>query len=69
MRGGEKKTRERERKREIFSTFRRSKLDGPRKKVDPSNAGYVWVQKSWNFLKLHEVGNFPTLNISSLKVI
>ena len=42
---------------------------GAEGKVDPRNEGYVWVQKSWSFVKLHEVGNFPTCVISILKVI
>ena len=42
---------------------------GARGKVCPCNEGYAWVPKSWSFVKLHEVGNFPTLNIFSLKVI
>ena len=34
--------REREKqRREIFPAFRLSKLDGPRRKVDPRNAGYA----------------------------
>ena len=40
-----------------------------RGKVGPSNEGYAWVQKYWSFVKLHEVGNFPTWVISSLKTI
>ena len=28
----------------------------------------MWVPKSWSFIKLHEVGNFPTWIIFSLKV-
>ena len=32
---------ERETKREIFLAFQRSKLDDPRRKVDPHNAGYA----------------------------
>ena len=60
--------REKERKKkEIFPAFRRLELDGPRRKGDPHIASYVWVQKSWSFVKLHEVGNFPTLIIFSLK--
>ena len=35
---GEKK------KKEFFPAFRRSKLDVPRRKVDPCNTGYAWVQ-------------------------
>ena len=38
-------------------------------KVDPCDESYAWVPKSWNFVKLHEVGNFPTCVISSLKAI
>ena len=60
---------ERETKREIFPAFQRSKLDCPRRKVDPHIESYVWVPKSWSFIKLHEVGNFPTRVISSLKAI
>ena len=30
------------------------------KKVDSRIISYVWVPKSWSFVKLHEVGNFPT---------
>ena len=33
---------------------------GARGKVDPHNEGYVWVPKSESFIKLQEVGNFPT---------
>ena len=54
-------------KREIFPEFRISDLDGSRRKVDPRIASYTWVPKSWSFVKLHEVGNFPTWNIFSLK--
>ena len=42
---------------------------GVRSKVDPRNEGYAWIQKSWSFIKLHEVGNFPTWIIFNLKVI
>ena len=38
-----------------------------RRKVDPRIASYVCVPKSWSFVKLHEVGNFPSWNIFSLK--
>ena len=38
-------------------------------KVDPRSEGYAWVPKSLSFVKLHEVGNFPTSVISSLKTI
>ena len=42
---------------------------GAEGKVAPRNEGYVWVPKSWSFVKLHEVGNFPTYGIYSLKAI
>ena len=42
---------------------------GARSKVNPRNEGYTWVPKSRSFIKLQEIGNFPTLIISSLKVI
>ena len=38
-------------------------------KVDPCSEGYTWVPKFWNFIELHEVGNFPTGIIFSLKTI
>ena len=60
---------ERETKMDNFQVFRPSKLDGPRRKVDPRIASYAWVLKSWSFVKLHELGNFPTLNIFSLKTM
>ena len=59
--------RERERiekqKMGIFPVFRRSNPDGLRVKVDSRIAGYAWVPISWSFVKLCEVGNFPTLII------
>ena len=58
-----------ERKREIFLVFRWSKFNGSRRKVDPRNAGYTWVLKSWSFVKLHEEENFSTWNIYILKAI
>ena len=42
---------------------------GARSKVDPCNEGYTWAPKSGSFVKLQEVGKFPTLIIFSLKVI
>ena len=60
---------EKETKREIFQAFRWLKLDGPRRKVDQRIESYVWVPKSWSFIKFHEVGNFPTWVIYSLKAI
>ena len=38
-------------------------------KVDLRDESYAWAPKSWSFVKLHEVGNFPTCVISSLKAI
>ena len=59
----------REKKRRFFPAFQLSELDGPRIKVDSRIASYAWVLKSWSFVKLHELENFPTLNIFSLKVM
>ena len=42
---------------------------GVRDKVHLRDESYAWVPKSWTFVKLHEVGNFPTLNIFSLKAM
>ena len=59
----------REEKKRDFPTFRRSKLDSPRIKICPRNENYAWVPKSGSFVKLQEVGNFPTRVISNLKAI
>ena len=73
--GARKRERE-ERGRERNSSFSlRSTEIGPsvfvraRGKVYPRIASYAWVPKSWSFVKLHEVENFPTWNIFNLKVI
>ena len=58
-----------EKKMEIFPAFRRSELDDQKRKVNPRIVSYAWVPKSWSFIKLHEVENFPTPIIFSLKVI
>ena len=42
---------------------------GTEGKVDLHDESYAWTPKSWSFIKLHEVGNFPTCVISSLKAI
>ena len=42
---------------------------GTEGKVDLRDESYAWTPKSWSFVKLHEVGNFPTCVISSLKTI
>ena len=38
-------------------------------KVDLRDESYAWTPKSWSFVKLHEIRNFPTCVISSLKTI
>ena len=42
---------------------------GTEGKVDLRDESYAWTPKSWSFVKLHEVGNFPTCVISSIKAI
>ena len=42
---------------------------GTEGKVDLRGESYAWTPKSWSFVKLHEIGNFPTCVISSLKAI
>ena len=42
---------------------------GARGKVGLCDESYAWVPKSWSFVKLHEIGNFLTCVIFSLKVI
>ena len=42
---------------------------GTEGKVDLCDESYAWTPKSWSFVKLHEVGNFPTCVISTLKAI
>ena len=46
----------------IFPVFRRSNPDGPRVKVNPCIAGYVWVAIFWSFFKLREV-EVPCFNM------
>ena len=66
---------ERESRERNFTFSLRSMDIGPsifvraRGKVDPRIENYAWIPKSWSFVKLHKVWNFPTLVISSLKVI
>ena len=38
-------------------------------KVDLRDENYAWTPKSWSFVKLHEIENFPICAISSLKAI
>ena len=73
--GARKRERE-ERGRERNSTLslrsmeiRPSVFVGAKDKVDPRIASYSWVPKSSSFVKLHEVENFPTWIIFSLKAI
>ena len=42
---------------------------GARGKIGLRDESYAWVAKSWSFVKLHEVENFPTCVIFRLKVI
>ena len=42
---------------------------GTEDKVDLRNESYVWTPKSWSFVKLNEVENFPTCVIFSLNAI
>ena len=63
-----------EKSREINFSLRSMEIGswvfiGAKSKVDPRIASYTWVPKSWNFVKLHKVGNFLTWVISNLKVI
>ena len=61
--------RERERWREKHKGRFSRCSDGLRRKVNPRIASYAWVLKSWSFVKLHKVENFPTWIIFSLKAI
>ena len=81
--GAERGRREGERGREgilflFFSSlcfFLRSTKIGPQvfveteDKVNIRDESYAWTPKSWSFIKLHKVGDFPTCVISSLKAI
>ena len=42
---------------------------GTEGKVDLRDERYAWTPNSWSFVKLHEVGNFLTCVISSIKTI
>ena len=60
----------------LFVFFFRSTKIGPQVfvgiegKVDlRDDESYVWTPKSWSFVKLYVVGNFPICFISSLKAI
>ena len=67
--------RERERGKEVFhlslrsTEIKSSVFVRARRKVDPRIASYTWVPKSWSFINFHEIGNFHTLNIFSLKAM
>ena len=58
-----------EEKEKNFLAFQRSKLYGPRIKVCPHNESFAWVPKSGSFIKLQDVGNFPTRVIYNIKAI
>ena len=70
-----KKKREREEEGEMNRRERGRNKKGPwvfvgaKGKVGPRIESYTWVPKSWSFIKLQEVGNFPTLIVSRVKVI
>ena len=49
--------------------IRRQVSVGTEGKVDLCDKSYAWTPKSWSFVKLHEVGNFPTCVISNLKAM
>ena len=76
-RGGDEKEEngvERERERERERVFRFTEIGpsvfvGARGKVHLRDESYTWVSKSGSFIKLQEVGNFPTWIIFSLKTI
>ena len=42
---------------------------GTEGKVDLRDESYAWTPKSWSFVKLYEVENFPTCVICSIKAI
>ena len=73
MRRGEK--RERKEKKKVFNLSLRSTeiglsiFFGARGKVSLCNKGYAWVPKSWSFVKLHKIRNFPTWIIFNLNNI
>ena len=52
-----------------FAKIRPYIFVGAEGKVDLRDKSYAWASKSWSFVKLHEVENFPTCVISSLKAI
>ena len=67
---GEKKFRERRSSLSLRSTeIGPWVFVGTRGKVCPRIESYAWVPKSWSFVKLHTVGNFPTWIIFILKAI
>ena len=70
--GGEREKMEKKKKKVFRFSIRSTKIEPSvfiraRRKVDPRIASYVCVPKSWSFVKLHEVGNFPSWNIFSQK--
>ena len=49
-----------------FMKIRPRVFVGTEGKVDLRDESYAWTPKSWSFVKLHEVGNFPTCVISNI---
>ena len=61
--GREKFTRKREREKKILSKIYESRTVGfhrSKKESSSTRRELRVVPKSWSFVKLHEVGNFPT---------
>ena len=56
-----RKRRKKEREKEDFPAFGKSKFNSSRTKVGARSGIYVWTPKSWSFDKLQEVGYFPYL--------
>ena len=72
---GEREKKKRKRKKKVFCFSLRSMeieltvLVGSRGKVHLRDESYAWAPKLGSFVKVQEVGNFPTWVISSLKSI
>ena len=61
--------RKKEREKEDFPAFGRSRFNSSRTKVGARSGIYVWTLKSWSFDKLQEVGYFPIWFTFSLKAL
>ena len=64
-----RKRRKTERENEDFLGFGRSTFESLRTKVGTRSGIYEWTPKSWSFIKLQEVGYFPTWFTFSLKAL